>query len=343
MWNSVSLFGGLSFRTGTSNSGYSNATERMEIKSDGQINIKGNELTLDADADTSITADTDDQIDFKVGGTDKMTLTSAGNLQIGGAVNVTTGSSGASANSVVDDLVVQGSGRSGISILTPDANDGQLVFGSPSDNIGAFISYKQSTATMEIGTSLSSGVVKFNSGDGSLAMTLNASGNLVFASNKGIDFANASAGTGGAGTDPAETSTATVLNDYEEGTFTPTSNSVSGGTITQVGMYVKVGNVVTVSVRFTPSGSSTNGHQFGIHLPFKAGTTQSSGSFNTWFGSGMFSSANGNGQHRIWSLGGDGNYVNIRQQGTSSSSEITGNSMTGNFNMSFSITYQTID
>lgn len=93
-----------------------------------------------------------------------------------GAVNVTTGSSGASANSVVDDLVVQGSGRSGISILTPDANDGQLVFGSPSDNIGAFISYKHSTARMDIGTSLSGASLYLTSGDGATAMTLDADG-----------------------------------------------------------------------------------------------------------------------------------------------------------------------
>ena len=38
------------------------------------IDMDGNELILDADADTSITADTDDQIDFKIGGTDAMTV-----------------------------------------------------------------------------------------------------------------------------------------------------------------------------------------------------------------------------------------------------------------------------
>ena len=32
--------------------------------------LNGFELILDADADTSITADTDDQIDFRIGGTD---------------------------------------------------------------------------------------------------------------------------------------------------------------------------------------------------------------------------------------------------------------------------------
>ena len=38
------------------------------------IDLNGQELILDADADTSITADTDDQIDIKIGGNDRITL-----------------------------------------------------------------------------------------------------------------------------------------------------------------------------------------------------------------------------------------------------------------------------
>ena len=39
------------------------------------IDVNGLEVILDADADTSVTADTDDQIDFKIGGTDQIKLT----------------------------------------------------------------------------------------------------------------------------------------------------------------------------------------------------------------------------------------------------------------------------
>ena len=42
------------------------------------LNGASDKLILDADADTTISADTDDQIDFKVGGTDEMTLSSTG-------------------------------------------------------------------------------------------------------------------------------------------------------------------------------------------------------------------------------------------------------------------------
>ena len=41
----------------------------------GLLDMNGNEIVLDADADTSITASTDDLIDFKIGGTD---ITSVG-------------------------------------------------------------------------------------------------------------------------------------------------------------------------------------------------------------------------------------------------------------------------
>ena len=49
-----------------------------------KLDMNGNELILDADADTSITADTDDQIDFKTGGSDRVIIDSSGNLLVGG-------------------------------------------------------------------------------------------------------------------------------------------------------------------------------------------------------------------------------------------------------------------
>ena len=42
---------------------------------DGGIDVNGNEIILDADADTSITADTDDQIDIRISGADDFQFT----------------------------------------------------------------------------------------------------------------------------------------------------------------------------------------------------------------------------------------------------------------------------
>ena len=53
--------------------------------------MDGKELILDADADTSITADTDDQIDFKLSGTDTVRMTAAGLTMLAGDVNFTAG------------------------------------------------------------------------------------------------------------------------------------------------------------------------------------------------------------------------------------------------------------
>lgn len=58
-------------------------TDVAEPTNLGSIDLNGTELILDADGDTSITADTDDQIDFKTGGSDRMVIDSSGNVGIG--------------------------------------------------------------------------------------------------------------------------------------------------------------------------------------------------------------------------------------------------------------------
>jgi len=63
----------------TSNSG-TNDGGYLELKNDGKVFINAGELVLDADGDTSITADTDDTIDFKMGGTDRIQFTSGGGM-----------------------------------------------------------------------------------------------------------------------------------------------------------------------------------------------------------------------------------------------------------------------
>ena len=54
------------------------------------LDMNGNELILDADGDTSITADTDDQIDFKTGGSNRVTIDNSGNFIVGRTSSSTT-------------------------------------------------------------------------------------------------------------------------------------------------------------------------------------------------------------------------------------------------------------
>jgi len=50
----------------------------MALSKVGLVDVNGTELILDADADTSITVDTDDRIDFKAGGSDIATINASG-------------------------------------------------------------------------------------------------------------------------------------------------------------------------------------------------------------------------------------------------------------------------
>ena len=62
------------------------------ITTSSTIDINGNELILDADADTSITADTDDQIDIKIAGADDFRFTANNfNILSGSTLTVDSG------------------------------------------------------------------------------------------------------------------------------------------------------------------------------------------------------------------------------------------------------------
>ena len=91
-------------------------------------------------------------------------------------------------------------------------------------------------------------------------------GNLVFStSGTGIDFSAASGSAAG--------STSALLDDYEEGTFTPSfTGSTTNPTITylnQLGRYTKIGNVCFIEIRMVTSNVSGGGGNLKISgLPF---------------------------------------------------------------------------
>jgi hypothetical protein len=128
------------------------------------------------------------------GGTISGDVTISGDLTVNGSATntydeliegqliVRSASAGSvTAHADADDLVVENSAGGGMSILTPDGSFGALFFGSPSDNIGAQVSYRQSAAEMLIGTRLSGGVLKLRTADGTTALTIDSSQNATFA------------------------------------------------------------------------------------------------------------------------------------------------------------------
>ena len=93
-----------------------------------------------------------------------------------------------------------------------------------------------------------------------------------------IAVGNATPSASGAGiTFPATQSASTdanTLDDYEEGTWTPTKGTGVTGTVASgTGTYTKIGNVVTVSGVFQGSGNismSTRGQVIAAGLPYAA-------------------------------------------------------------------------
>ena len=125
-------------------------------------------------------------------------------------------------------------------------------------------------------------------------MTLNSDGNVKLSNN--ISVGNATPSTSGSGiTFPATqsaSSDANTLDDYEEGTWTPTiQNFTVSGTSTLSGTYTKIGRVVYFNITFANTGTIAFSASALITLPFSgidqsgmiamyvstAGTSQTSG------------------------------------------------------------------
>jgi|LULW01.1.fsa_nt_gb hypothetical protein len=78
-------------------------TVNGNLSTTGTLDVNGGEVILDADADTSITADSDDQIDFRVGAVDVMTLTNSHLVLKGTTPKITIGDGGAEDTALIFD------------------------------------------------------------------------------------------------------------------------------------------------------------------------------------------------------------------------------------------------
>ena len=92
------------------------------------IDVNGTELVLDADGDTSITADTDDQIDIKVGGTDRAVFLANNMHLIGGTVariQLSSSGTGTTPNTGNNNVHVEGNDDT---LVLNAAGNGQIIF-----------------------------------------------------------------------------------------------------------------------------------------------------------------------------------------------------------------------
>ena len=96
----------------------------------GTLDVNGQELILDADADTSITADTDDQIDIKVAGADDFQITANTLTALSGStIKADTVAETTSANGVaVDGLTIKdGKLNTDDSVVTANITDANVT------------------------------------------------------------------------------------------------------------------------------------------------------------------------------------------------------------------------
>ena len=89
----------------------------------GTLDMNGGEVILDADADTSITADTDDRIDFRTGGSDRMKINSNGSVGIASDVTTSDLNIGAGVGSYATIQMTTGGTSTGNIIYFGDSSD----------------------------------------------------------------------------------------------------------------------------------------------------------------------------------------------------------------------------
>ena len=170
------------------------------------------------------------------------------NSNITGGLNVTTGLVGVGTDIPSTNLDVVGSNVP-VVINSSNSNTYKIQL----ENAGSTVAYIGS-ATNEVYFANASAAEQARFTDNGLR----------FPSGKGIDFSATSDATG---------MTSELLDDYEEGSWTP---DVSGGGVpwgNQTGSYVKIGKQVTAQFWLQASGTSSSSGGFSIQgLPFASGS-----------------------------------------------------------------------
>jgi len=159
---------------------------------------------------------------------------SAADLGVG--LHIKTADSSGDVHATGDELVLENSGDCGMTILSGTSNHGRISFGDSGDNNIGYITYDHGSNNMSFITNAST------------AWTVTSGGDLLpGATDHGIHLGVTTAGD------------ANLLDDYEEGTWTPVvksnANTISGGT--RLATYTKVGRMVHVF--FSIAGGTTSG------------------------------------------------------------------------------------
>ena len=158
-----------------------------------------------------------------------------------------------------DDLVVSNSGNMGITIRSTDGNYSNIYYADGGGNAQGYLSYQHSTDSLQFATAgsermriSSTGKVGINNNNPD--DTLDVDGTVQFTGNTyvGGDIYMYGNSYSGKGVFLGGSGSANKLDDYEEGTWTPTAGSGSDiAPNNPVGVYTKIGNMVHVQCYFS--------------------------------------------------------------------------------------------
>ena len=201
--------------------------------------------TFSGDLNTGIWSPAADTLAFSEGGVEAMRITSAANIGIGTTAPV--------------DYSVFGYGPT---VEARGGRGGSFVTSSSDAAVRGVLAVDSSAAVFYMKT-VTNNALSFGVNDVEY-WRVNTSGNLApSVAGKGIDF---SANTHAAGM------TSELLNDYEEGTFTPViAGSSSAGTanyVAQAGSYTKIGRTVYFQVYLSWDSGTGTGDLYVSGLPF---------------------------------------------------------------------------
>ena len=213
------------------------------------LDLNGNELVLDADGDTSITADTDDEIHFKVAGSDELKL-AANSLRPASNGGLTLGTTSLKFGAAyIDNLSLDGNAlrstnTDGNINLLPDG-DGQVNidgFAFPTNGSGSTGQFlrKDSNGDLEFATVTSSFTLSADSGSND---TFSTGGTLTFTGGEGIDT-TVSDDTITIAAEDASTSNKGVAS-FANANFTVSSGAVTAKNITLGSSTLTLGSTTT--------------------------------------------------------------------------------------------------
>lgn len=184
-------------------------------------------------------------LEFRTNNTENMRINSSGEIQIGGTTNA----------GFIDfdgtnlQLNTQRNPNSGAFV---NSSKSHAFIGLQGTNGGSTITF--GTASSNNTTSTSRMIIESG---GNVEIT---NGNLKMNSGNGIDFSDTSDNAG---------MTNELLDDYEEGTWTPTLESTGSCTFA-TSNYTKVGRLVTVCTTISNISNTSSTNTFAMSLPFSA-------------------------------------------------------------------------